>query len=142
MPNVPNTASGSYLVTWNAIVMVGRIRTTTNLPLPGIMDTTVHHERRKPWSRAFSAAALKEYEPRVSNRANQLIEVLERQKGEVSLGVYINYFACVHLLCLIPVELTCAYTCRYDFMCDMAYVSIRSRARRCLPWLPKLWRRI
>nr|BED42935.1 cytochrome P450 monooxygenase [Trametes versicolor] len=83
-------------------LMVGRVRTTTNLPLPGIMDTAVHHERRKPWSRAFSAAALKEYEPRVSNRANQLIEVLERQKGEVTLGVYINYFA-------------------YDFMCDMAY---------------------
>lgn len=89
--------------------MVGRIRTTTNLPLPGIMDTAVHHERRKPWSRAFSAAALKEYEPRVSNRANQLIEVLERQKGEVSLGVYINYFACVHMFRLMSVELTCAY---------------------------------
>ncbi|KAI0822334.1 high nitrogen upregulated cytochrome P450 monooxygenase 2 [Trametes gibbosa] len=83
-------------------LMVGRVRTLTNLPLPGIMDTAVHHERRKPWSRAFNAAALKEYEPQVSNRANQLVETLERQKGEISLGEFINYFT-------------------YDFMCDMAF---------------------
>ncbi|KAI0632330.1 high nitrogen upregulated cytochrome P450 monooxygenase 2 [Trametes polyzona] len=73
-------------------LMIGRVRTISNLPLPGIMDPAVHHERRKPWSRAFSAAALKEYEPQVASRANQLVETLERQKGEISLGEYINYF--------------------------------------------------
>ena len=72
--------------------MVGRLLTATDLPLVGIMDPQMHAERRKPWNRAFSAAAIKEYEPLIANRATQLIQVLEKQSGEVIIGRFFNYF--------------------------------------------------
>ena len=72
--------------------MVGRLLTATDLPLVGIMDPQMHAERRKPWNRAFSAAAIKEYETLIANRATQLIQVLEKQNGEVVIGRFFNYF--------------------------------------------------
>ncbi|KAI0659811.1 high nitrogen upregulated cytochrome P450 monooxygenase 2 [Cubamyces menziesii] len=83
-------------------LMVGRLLTATDLPLVGIMDPQMHAERRKPWNRAFSAAAIKEYETLIASRATQLIQVLEMQNGEVVIGRFFNYFT-------------------YDFMCDMAF---------------------
>ncbi|KAI0641498.1 high nitrogen upregulated cytochrome P450 monooxygenase 2 [Trametes meyenii] len=83
-------------------LMVGRILTATDLPMIGLMDPVVHAERRKPWNRAFSATALKEYEPLIASRVSQLVQVLERQVGEFDIGRFMNYFT-------------------YDFMCDMAY---------------------
>ncbi|KAL7277160.1 hypothetical protein ACG7TL_009006 [Trametes sanguinea] len=83
-------------------IMVGRILTATNLPLVGILDPELHAERRKPWNRAFSAAALKEYEPLIANRVTQLVRVLSDQRGEIDVGRFFNYFS-------------------YDFMMDMAY---------------------
>ncbi|KAH9888087.1 high nitrogen upregulated cytochrome P450 monooxygenase 2 [Cubamyces lactineus] len=83
-------------------IMVGRLLTATDLPLVGIMDPHVHAERRKPWNRAFSAAAVKEYEPLIASRATQLVQTLEKQSGEVVIGRFFNYFT-------------------YDFMCDMAF---------------------
>ncbi|OSD05151.1 high nitrogen upregulated cytochrome P450 monooxygenase 2, partial [Trametes coccinea BRFM310] len=82
--------------------IAGRVLSITNVPFIGIMDPEVHSERRKPWARAFSATALKEYEPMVARRADQLVQVLEKQEKEVMLGKFFNYFA-------------------YDFMCDMAF---------------------
>ena len=72
--------------------MVGRLLTATDLPLVGIMDPQMHAERRKPWNRAFSAAAIKEYETLIASRATQLIQVLEMQNGEVVIGRFFNYF--------------------------------------------------
>ncbi|KAJ2984860.1 hypothetical protein NUW54_g10352 [Trametes sanguinea] len=46
----------------------------------------------KPWIRAFSLAALKEYEPMIAHRVNQLVHVLEKQPGEVIMGKFFNYF--------------------------------------------------
>ncbi|KAJ2992866.1 hypothetical protein NUW54_g7834 [Trametes sanguinea] len=82
--------------------IAGRVLSTTDLPLPGIMDPEMHSERWKPWARAFSASALREYEPTIARRANQLIQVLEKQEQEVMIGKFFNYFA-------------------YDFMCDMVF---------------------
>ncbi|KAL1948858.1 hypothetical protein VTO73DRAFT_10664 [Trametes versicolor] len=82
--------------------MIGRILTVTNLPLLAIADPALHHERRKPWNRAFSAAATKEYEPLLVSRVSQLAYVLRSQKGEFDMSKFLNYFT-------------------YDFMCDMAY---------------------
>ncbi|KAI0628543.1 high nitrogen upregulated cytochrome P450 monooxygenase 2 [Trametes polyzona] len=83
-------------------LVIGRTLAATNPPLLGITDPAVHQERRKPWNRAFSAAALKEYEPFVAARAAQLVRVLESQKGTFDISRFFNYFT-------------------YDFMCDMAY---------------------
>ncbi|KAI9068088.1 high nitrogen upregulated cytochrome P450 monooxygenase 2 [Trametes sanguinea] len=83
-------------------IMVGRILTATNLPLVGILDPDLHAERRKPWNRAFSAVALKEYEPLIANRVTQLVRVLSDRRGEIDIGRFFNYFS-------------------YDFMMDMAY---------------------
>ncbi|KAI0331729.1 high nitrogen upregulated cytochrome P450 monooxygenase 2 [Cubamyces sp. BRFM 1775] len=83
-------------------MFVGRLLTVKDMPLVGIMDTEEHLRRRKPWACAFNGTALKEYEPLVAKRAHQLVQALERQKGEVDIGNWANYFS-------------------YDFMCDMAY---------------------
>ncbi|KAI0628638.1 high nitrogen upregulated cytochrome P450 monooxygenase 2 [Trametes polyzona] len=78
------------------------IRTEKDMPVVGIMDIAEHLERRKPWARAFSASAMKEYEPMVAARAMQLVQALLRQEGEVNIGIFVNYFS-------------------YDIMCDMAF---------------------
>ncbi|KAI0808336.1 cytochrome P450 [Fomes fomentarius] len=77
----------------------------THLPLIGIQDVDDHLRRRRPWNRAFSASALKEYEETIAGRARMLVSALERKalaSQEVVLGKWFNYFA-------------------YDFMCDMAF---------------------
>ncbi|KAI0357606.1 high nitrogen upregulated cytochrome P450 monooxygenase 2 [Trametes cingulata] len=101
VPSIVNIALGSPGVPKGPL-MIGRILTATDLPLPGIMDPQVHQERRKLWSRAMSASALKEYEPQLANRANQLVHVLQSQKQAFDIGQFVKFFA-------------------YDFMCDMAY---------------------
>ncbi|KAI9068086.1 high nitrogen upregulated cytochrome P450 monooxygenase 2 [Trametes sanguinea] len=82
--------------------LAGRALSITDVPFVVLMDPAVHAERRKPWIRAFSPAALKEYEPMIAHRVNQLVHVLAKQPGEVIMGKFFNYFA-------------------YDFMCDMAF---------------------
>ncbi|KAL1948749.1 hypothetical protein VTO73DRAFT_10555 [Trametes versicolor] len=78
------------------------VRKPGDMPMLGIMDTTEHLKRRRPWARAFSGPAIKEYEPMVASRALQLVQALQSQQGEVDIGKWINYFS-------------------YDFMCDMAF---------------------
>jgi cytochrome P450 len=56
--------------------------------------------QRKPWNRAFSSAALKEYEVIVAKRTRQLIGCLEnlvdgsdRKEGVVlDVAAWLNYF--------------------------------------------------
>lgn len=50
------------------------------LPLVGMRDVADHTRRRRPWIRAFTPAALKEYEPVVAKRGAQLIEILTQKK--------------------------------------------------------------
>lgn len=66
-------------------------------------DPIEHARRRRPWTRAFSTAALKEYEPIVANRVAQLVEAVGHQKGVTDLAQWISFFT-------------------YDFMGDMACV--------------------
>ncbi|KAI8984902.1 high nitrogen upregulated cytochrome P450 monooxygenase 2 [Trametes punicea] len=65
-------------------------------------DTHEHARRRKPWNRAFNVAALKGYEEIIAKRAQEVVDALAAQKGEVDLGKWISYFS-------------------YDFMSDMAF---------------------
>ncbi|KAH9938835.1 high nitrogen upregulated cytochrome P450 monooxygenase 2 [Epithele typhae] len=81
---------------------IGGMLSDQNLPMVGIMDGDEHLSRRRPWNRGLAPSALKEYEPRVRARGNQLLTRLGEQNGEVVLGKWFNYFS-------------------YDFMCDMAF---------------------
>ena len=74
---------------------VGGMLSDKNLPMVGILELDEHLQRRRAWNRGLSPGALKEYEARVSGRAQQLIRRLEEQKGEVILGTWINYFSYV-----------------------------------------------
>ncbi|KAI0688704.1 cytochrome P450 [Cytidiella melzeri] len=66
-------------------------------------DPVEHLRRRKPWNRAFNMTALKEYQPRIAQRATQLVDRLAHQKGTVvDLALWISWFA-------------------FDFMGDLAF---------------------
>ena len=63
-------------------------------------DPIKHMHQRKPWNRAFSATAMKEYEEIVANRIRQLLGCLEnlvhgsaRKEGAVfDIATWLNYF--------------------------------------------------
>ena len=63
------------------------------MPLIAIWDPIEHAQRRKPWSRAFSTAALKEYHPVAIKRAAQLLAHLKNEHGVTDLAQWISYFA-------------------------------------------------
>lgn len=44
-----------------------------------IRDQKEHIRRRKPWNRAFSMSAMKDYEPALQKRASQLMRELEKK---------------------------------------------------------------
>ena len=65
-------------------------------PIPSLIamrDPAAHARRRKFWTRAFSVAALKEYEQMFRKRAGQFVEILGRQEGVVDLSQWISYFS-------------------------------------------------
>ena len=55
-------------------------------------DPTEHARRRRPWTRAFSTAALKEYEPIIRKRITQLGEAIASEKGTTDLSRWFSYF--------------------------------------------------
>lgn len=60
----------------------------------GIEDMANHLTRRRAWNRAFSSAAITEYEEMVARRAMQLVQRLEDHKGkEVELERWFDYFS-------------------------------------------------
>ncbi|KAH9897745.1 high nitrogen upregulated cytochrome P450 monooxygenase 2 [Cubamyces lactineus] len=71
-------------------------------PLIAISDPKEHLRRRKPWNRAFNMVSLKDFEPLVSNRTRQLVDLLGSKKGEVNLSKWFSWFT-------------------YDLMSDMAF---------------------
>lgn len=68
------------------------------MPLIAIWDPVEHARRRKPWSRAFSTAALKEYQPVAIKRAAQLLSRLGTEHGVTDLAQWISYFAYVFIV--------------------------------------------
>ena len=62
------------------------------LPMIAMRDTTVHHNRRKPWNRAFNTASIKEYEPLLRKRVKFFVDRLREQKGAVDLARWISFF--------------------------------------------------
>ena len=63
-------------------------------------DPVKHMHRRKPWNRAFSSTAIKEYEHIVANRIRQLVNCLENsvhgsspEEGALlDIAAWLNYF--------------------------------------------------
>ncbi|THG99327.1 hypothetical protein EW026_g3001 [Hermanssonia centrifuga] len=72
------------------------------LPIIATRDPVEHAQRRRPWNRGFSTAALKEYQPIIAKRVAQLVESLASEQGVVNLVERISFFT-------------------YDFMGDMAF---------------------
>ncbi|KAJ8507214.1 hypothetical protein ONZ45_g10397 [Pleurotus djamor] len=70
--------------------------------LPGIQTVEEHLRRRKPWNRALSTSAVKDYEVVLTSRVRQLANTLSKQQGSLDLSLWINYFS-------------------YDFMSDMGF---------------------
>ncbi|KAG5640790.1 hypothetical protein DXG03_007187 [Asterophora parasitica] len=74
-------------------------------PLLALRDKTEHTRRRRPWTRAFSTAALKGYEHFITIRSVQLVEALENQpNGEVDFAQWLSFFS-------------------YDLINDLAWVT-------------------
>ncbi|CAF3494344.1 unnamed protein product [Fusarium graminearum] len=52
-----------------------------------------HAQRRKTWDKAFTAKALRDYEPRVVRYTKQLTEQIEKTKGNpINIGAWINFY--------------------------------------------------
>ncbi|KLO15623.1 high nitrogen upregulated cytochrome P450 monooxygenase 2 [Schizopora paradoxa] len=74
--------------------------------LVALRDFHEHSRQRKPWNRAFSTSAVKDYEPIVAKRVRQLADTLENTFCNSKVGVditqWFGYFS-------------------FDFMGDMAF---------------------
>ncbi|TBU46359.1 high nitrogen upregulated cytochrome P450 monooxygenase 2 [Dichomitus squalens] len=83
----------------------GRNMTDSAQQLVSLVDIREHARRRRPWNRAFSVPALKEYEEYIARRAEQLVELFATHARE---GKPANAGKCVG-----------SFT--YDLMSDMAF---------------------
>ncbi|KAI1789656.1 high nitrogen upregulated cytochrome P450 monooxygenase 2 [Ganoderma leucocontextum] len=83
----------------------GRNMTDSAQQLVSLVDVREHTRRRRPWNRAFSGPALKEYEEVIARRAEQLVELLAAHAEQ---GRPANAGKCVG-----------SFT--YDLMNDMAF---------------------
>ncbi|GJE99305.1 cytochrome P450 [Phanerochaete sordida] len=71
--------------------------------LIGSRDPKEHQRRRRPWNRAFSGTALKEYNPMIQARVQELGDALAARRGQVvDLAEWIGFFT-------------------YDFMGDLVF---------------------
>ncbi|KAF2092489.1 cytochrome P450 [Rhizodiscina lignyota] len=61
---------------------------THEVALSAIRDPKEHAFRRKIWDRAFSIASLKNYQPFITKRVEQLCEQLDRRCSAVSIDLY------------------------------------------------------
>ena len=72
----------------------GRLSEQKIRALIGIRDSKYHHQRRRPWTRAFNTPSLKDYRSLLAKRTNQLVEALaESAGGVVDLALWISYFS-------------------------------------------------
>jgi len=71
-----------------------------NPSLIGLRDPVKRVHQRKPWNRAFSSTAMKEYEDIVANRIRQLSSCLEnlvdrsapKDGALLDIAAWLNYF--------------------------------------------------
>ncbi len=77
-----------------------RTATQSVHPLIAISNPKEHLRRRKPWNRALNVASLKDLEPLIANRAEQLVSLLavsdSRRIGEdgtTNLGKWFSWFS-------------------------------------------------
>ena len=62
--------------------------------LVGCRDPVVHAKRRRPWTRAFNTASLKNLHPTIAKRAHQLVDGLAGKKGQVAdLEKWFSFFS-------------------------------------------------
>ena len=88
--------------------------------MTALQDTEEHVRRRRPWLRAMSPTALRDYHDLPGSRMGQMISCLENQKGAIELNTWFDYFTFVSIL--KPSTLSLTFEFRYDFMSDMAWV--------------------
>ena len=72
-------------------VWEGRSPDSTGSSLIALVDVKEHVRRRKFWNRAFTSAALQEYEQIISKRALQLVELLSSHKS-VDLNSWLAWY--------------------------------------------------
>ncbi|KAG6907279.1 hypothetical protein DXG01_009584 [Tephrocybe rancida] len=71
----------------------GRIpEAETTKPMIALRDKTEHTRRRRPWTRAFSTAALKGYEEIITSRCVQLVEAVGQKTDAVDMAQWISFF--------------------------------------------------
>ncbi|GJE85092.1 cytochrome P450 [Phanerochaete sordida] len=70
----------------------GRGLNPSIMSLIGLRDNASHARRRRPWTRAFSSAALRNYEPVIARRGAQFVELLAEKK-RVDFGHWVHLFA-------------------------------------------------
>lgn len=61
--------------------------------LISLRDSKEHTMRRRPWNRAFSSTAIKNYEPLIFARTSQLVDILAKQTGTLDLLEWIHWFS-------------------------------------------------
>ncbi|KAJ3734896.1 cytochrome P450 [Lentinula guzmanii] len=61
--------------------------------LISVRNNKEHAVRRRPWNCAFSSTAIKNYEPLIEARTNELVDTLGRQTGTVDLLKWMKYFS-------------------------------------------------
>jgi hypothetical protein len=96
----------SFVIVWS-----GRLPENGSAlkPLVGITDKTEHLRRRRTWTRGFTTAALKGYEPFVKNRALQLIDTLASKNLNETQNLtewcaYFAYDVIIDLACVILIS--------------------------------------
>ena len=69
---------------------------TESQQLVALSDNAEHARRRRPWTRAFSPAALKDYEPQLAMRVRLLVSRLSEQGSKsVEIDKWIQWFSYV-----------------------------------------------
>lgn len=70
-----------------------RINHLEEAELDGLFDFAVHTHRRKPWNRAMSVTAIKNYEPLVRTQVEEMIGGLCKYSGEeVDISKWMSFF--------------------------------------------------
>ncbi|GJE94949.1 cytochrome P450 [Phanerochaete sordida] len=61
--------------------------------IDGLRDFAVHGARRKPWIKAMSSTSLKNFEPIVKMKAQELVDELAKRQGqEIDISEWMHYF--------------------------------------------------
>ena len=77
--------------------LLGKTLDYSSMPMIAIQDIDLHLHRRRPWARAFTSTAIKDYSILIEKRTRQLMSRLEEQHGVVRLDKWIDAFTSVLL---------------------------------------------